>query len=59
MLLLKYHELKNSNKLIEKILTSRGRIIDFPFTDLKEDVGREEEIVQHYDRLTYIIEQGF
>ena len=30
------------------------RALDYSFTNLKVDVGYEEELVQHYDSLTYL-----
>ena len=49
---------RTQNQLISTILKSRGRILNFSFTDLKVDVGSEDELVQHYDSLTYPEEQG-
>ena len=36
---------RTQNQLISIILKSRGRILDFSFTDLKVDVGHEDELV--------------
>ena len=48
---------RTQNQLISRILKSRESILDYSFTDLKVDVGREDELVQHYDSLTYLEEQ--
>ncbi|WMV25393.1 hypothetical protein MTR67_018778 [Solanum verrucosum] len=48
---------RTQNQLISRILKSRERILDYSFIDLKVDVGREDELVQHYDTLTYLKEQ--
>ena len=44
------------NQLISTILESRGRILDYSFTDVKVDVGRADKLVQHHDRITYLEE---
>ena len=49
---------RTQNQLISRILKSRESILDYSFTDLKEEVGCEDELVQHYDSLTYLEEQG-
>lgn len=54
------HELKNSKSthLKNTQIKFRDRNLDYSFTYLKVDVGREDELVQHYDSLTYLKEQG-
>ena len=49
---------RTQNQLIAIVLKSRGRILDYSFTGLKVDVGRDDEIIQHYDELTYIEEKN-
>lgn len=39
------------------MLKSRGRIPDSSLSDLKIDIGCDDELIQYYDRLSYLIEQ--
>ena len=48
---------RTQNQLISRILKSRESFLDYSFTDLKVNVGREDELVKHYDSLTYLEEQ--
>ena len=48
---------RTQNQLISRILKSRESILDYSFSDPKVDVGREDELVQYYDSLTYLEEQ--
>lgn len=43
------------HQFISRILKSKDITLEYCFTDLEVDVGCENELVQDYDSLTYLI----